>query len=138
VPASPKRQDALDVAVSADRGNVVLAFRERPGVLPDNPLELEPGRRGWCRHPAIRLDEHDRTVQCRKCGAMLDAFGLLVNNARTLQTAWSSYRIATAKAEEVERRVHALQKEEATLRAQVQLLRGRSDDVIDFRRPDSL
>lgn len=93
-------------------------------ALPDNPMELAPRRPGFCRHEAVTLDEHTRTVMCAdpKCGAVLDPFNFLAHNAKTIQTAWSAYRQVMAQANEVAERVTVLKKEEQRLRAMVKRL----------------
>lgn len=48
----------------------ITAFPGTAG-MPENPMQLAPRQPGWCRHDAIVIDEHTRTVQCAdpKCGA---------------------------------------------------------------------
>ncbi len=101
-----------------------------PGTedLPENPIQIS-GKQGWCQHPNINLDTHDRTVVCGNCGATLDPFDFLHSNARTLQTAWMRYRDVQYKVAEVEKRLHAMAKEEKRLRAQVKRLQDKTVSV---------
>jgi hypothetical protein len=112
----------------------VTAFPGADG-LPENPLQVAPRHLGFCNHPSVILDEHDRTVRCAepKCGATLDAFDFLRSNARTIERAWASYRTVSREAEEVANRVHALKKEEARLRAQVKRLQDKTGSVLVVR-----
>jgi hypothetical protein len=108
-----------------------------PGAdgLPENPLQFAPRRPGFCGHPTIILDEHDRTVRCAdpKCGAVLDAFDFLRSNAQTIDSAWRRYREVLRQAGEVNDRVHVLKKEEARLRAQVKRLQDKTGSVMVVR-----
>jgi len=108
--------------------------------LPENPLQLAPHRSGWCSHPAIVLDHHTRSVHCAdlKCGAVLDPFNYLLNNANTLQRAWSNYREASRQASEAAERVSVLKKEEQRLRAMVKRLQEKSGAVVNVRAKDSV
>ena len=113
-----------------------------PGAaeLPENPLEIAPRPLYWCSHGAVVLDGHMRSVHCAdlKCGAVLDAFDYLLNNANTLQRAWSNYREVTRQATEVAERVTVLKKEEQRLRAMVKRLQDKSGAVVNVRAKDSL
>ena len=113
---------------------VVHAF---PGTeLPENPITVEPRAAGvplWCDHPAIRLDQHERSVHCAKCGATLDAFNFLLSNAMTLQQAWASHKSVTNMVREMNERVASLKKEEKRLRAQVKRLQEKAGDVLVVR-----
>ena len=97
-----------------------------PGAqaLPENPMELAPRHPGWCRHDAVVLDEHTRTVTCAntQCGAVLEPFAFLASNAHTIERAWSAYKQAMRQANEVAERVAALKREEQRLRAMVKRL----------------
>lgn len=110
---------------------------EFPGAaVPDNPLQLAPRHPGYCRHDAVLLDAHTRTVTCAdtKCGAVLDAFDFIANNAHTIQRAWSSYRYAEQQAREAAERVGALKKEEQRLRAMVKRLQDKTGAVLTRNR----
>ena len=93
-------------------------------TLPENPLALAARHPSFCSHDAVVLDVHTRTVNCAntKCGAVLDPFNFLVNNAATIERAWSSHREAMRQANEVAERVTLLKKEEQRLRSMVKRL----------------
>lgn len=114
----------------------VISF---PGAepVPENPITIER-RDNFCSHDSVSLDEHQRIVNCLKCGAVLDPFNFLRDNARTLQTAWQSYRMVNAKATEVHERVLVLDKERKRLSAQVKRLQERAAPVLDVRGKDKL
>jgi hypothetical protein len=104
--------------------------------LPENVMAVEPRRAGdpyFCAHPAIRLNEHDRTVHCAKCGAALDPFNFLLHETKTIQRAWESHRHVTTKVNELNERVTVLAKEEKRLRAQVKRLQEKSGEVVQVR-----
>jgi hypothetical protein len=111
-----------------------------PGTsaLPENPMAFTPERPGYCSHDAILIDTHTRTIRCAEvnCGAMLDPFNFLCSNARTISSAWSSYREVTRRANEIAERVHELKKEEARLRAMVKRLQEKSGAVLSVRAKD--
>lgn len=111
---------------------VICAFRE----LPENLTTVEPRRPSepyFCEHPAIRLNEHDRTVHCAKCGAALDPFNFLLKEAKTIQRAWENHSHATKAVSELNERVDVLKKEEKRLRAQVKRLQEKSGEVVQVR-----
>jgi hypothetical protein len=112
----------------------VTAFPGAPG-LPDNPMQIAPRHPGWCRHDAVILDEHTRTIQCAdpKCGAVLDPFSFLKQQAHTISNAWSAYSHAMRQANEVANRVMVLKREEQRLRAMVKRLQDKTGAVIVTR-----
>lgn len=109
----------------------VTAF---PGMhdTPDNPMQMAPRQPGWCRHDAVILDEHTRTIQCAdpKCGAVLDPFNFLKNQAHTISSAWHAYSQRMRQANEVADRVTVLKREEQRLRAMVKRLQEKTGAVI--------
>lgn len=112
----------------------VTAFPGAPG-LPDNPMQIAPRHPGWCRHDAVILDEHTRTIQCAdpKCGAVLEPFSFLKNQAHTISSAWHAYSSAMRQANEVANRVMVLKREEQRLRAMVKRLQDKTGAVIVTR-----
>jgi len=109
-------------------------IRQFPGVeLPDNPMAIAQRKPGFCQHDKIVLDEHMRTVTCAQCGAALDAFVFLLNNARTIQIAWQHHHGVMQKVREIGDRVDALKREEQRLRAIVKRLQEKSGAVLDVR-----
>jgi cell shape-determining protein MreC len=103
--------------------------------LPENPLQMTPPRYGFCAHASIVLDDHTRSLSCSdpKCGAVLDPFDYLRQNASTLQRAWSNYRHVNAQAHEIAERVSVLKKEEQRLRAMLKRLQEKTGAVISTR-----
>lgn len=83
----------------SDDNVISLPARE----LPENPIQMAEPALTFCQHASIIVDAHARTIHCAdpKCGAALDAFDYLRDNARTLRTAWSNYRAVQAHAIEV-------------------------------------
>jgi len=113
---------------------VIHAF---PGSeLPENPLQIEPKDPRlpyYCEHANVRLNEHDRTIACVKCGATLDPFNFVRDNARTIQRAWQSHKEASRIAGELNERINGLKKEEKRLRAQVKRLQDKTGEVLSVR-----
>lgn len=105
------------------------------GELPDNPLQLAQPPIGFCRHDAVVIDEHTRTITCSdpKCGAVLDAFDFLRTNARTVQMAWQRHRQVSQQAHEIAERVGVLKKEEQRLRAMLKRLQDKTGAIVDLR-----
>ena len=104
--------------------------------LPENLLTIEPrapGRPYFCSHEKISLNDHDRTVNCAQCGATLDPFNFLLNNAKTLQMAWQNHRATASKVGELNERIAQLTKEEKRLRAQVKRLQDKAGSVLEVR-----
>jgi uncharacterized small protein (DUF1192 family) len=115
----------------------IVAF---PGQepLPENPLTIEePKHRVYCSHESVSLDEHLRVVNCRQCGAVLDAFSFLRNNARTVQMAWRNHRMVTNKVAELQERIEVLERERKRLSAQVKRLQEKAPSL-DVRGKDRL
>lgn len=117
---------------------VIHAF---PGTeLPENLMQIEPRNPALpyhCGHEAIRLDRHERTVHCARCGANLDPFMFLLNNAVTLQRAWQNHAEAQRKVRELYDRIELLTKEEKRLRARVKRQQEKTE-VIDVRGHSTL
>lgn len=91
------------------------------GDLPTNLLEVKPDH-GYCQHPRILADEHTRTVNCLECGATLDPFNFVRQQAVLISRAWDRHRHVIGEANQIAERVHALKKEEQRLRAMVKRL----------------
>lgn len=91
----------------------------------NNVVEL-PGSQPLPENP---LDEHDRSVTCRECGAVLDPFDFLVSNAKVISRAWTSHRCVMAQVKQREETVEALRKEEKRLRALVKRLQQKVPSV---------
>lgn len=112
----------------------VTAF---PGAadLPENPMHVTPRPFGYCRHDAVILDEHTRTIQCAdpKCAAVLDPFNFLRQQAHTISNAWSAHASAMRQANEVAERVTVLKREEQRLRAMVKRLQDKTGAVVMVR-----
>lgn len=119
--------------------NVVRAFPA--AEMPENLLAIEQRPAGvpyFCNHEAVTLNEHDRVVNCTRCGATLDPFSFLMSNARTIQMAWSNYKEAKHKVAELHDRIAMLAKEEKRLRAQVKRLQDKTGGVLNLRVGDGL
>lgn len=107
------------------------------GDLPENPLQIAERPPGWCSHESVMLDEQTRTVRCANlnCGAVLDPFAFLLNNAQLIRRAWQAHAQAMRSANEVAERVSALKKEEQRLRAMIKRLQEKSGAVLTVREP---
>ncbi len=69
--------------------NVIHAFK--PAELPAQTMVIEKppaGKPYHCSHESLRIDAHERTIACGKCGQALEPFDYLLTNAATLQRAW--------------------------------------------------
>lgn len=124
-----------------DAENRVVAFPTSE-PMPTNPMVIDDSLRPiHCGHAEVSLDTHNRVVNCQKCGATLDPFNFLATNARTIQSAWSAYRIAEAKARETHERVVVLQKELKRLQGRVRTLQqkeAQSAQVLNVRGKELL
>lgn len=104
--------------------------------MPENTLTIEPRNPAlplYCEHLEVRLNAHERTIHCAKCGAALDPFNFVLSNAKTIQRAWDNYRAANLKVRDFDERITVLAKEEKRLRAQVKRLQDKSGEVISVR-----
>lgn len=115
-------------------GNNIARF---PGVgeLPDLPVTIDRGKDGFCRHPAIRLNEHDRAVFCAQCGASLDPFDYLRSEANAIRSGWDAHRMVKAKTDQLVERINLLEKEAKRLSALVRRLKAKEPPPVDFRKP---
>ena len=119
-----------------DNDKVIHAFPT--SELPENLMAIEPRPASvpyYCAHEAVTLNEHDRVVNCARCGATLDPFNFLLTNARTIQMAWSNHKEATRKVGELNERISLLAREEKRLRGQVKRLREKAGGVLKLREP---
>ena len=114
--------------------NNITAF---PGGadLPVNPMTMAERHPGWCRHDAVILDDHTRSIQCAdpKCGAVLDPFNFLRQQAHTIANAWNAHSRAMQQANKVADRVTVLKREEQRLRAMAKRLQDKTGAVIVAR-----
>jgi len=110
----------------------------RPGELPENPVRITSSGKSpnFCHHELIDLDDHRRTVNCRQCGADIDAFSFLKANARTLQTAWQRHKAVSNELAELLARVDFLKKEEARLKSRVKRAKDNTPAPLDIKGRD--
>lgn len=110
--------------------------------MPENLMQIAPRNPALpyhCGHEAIRLDPHERSVACARCGANLDPFQFLLNNAMTIQRAWQQHAEAKLKVSELYDRIELLGKEEKRLRATVRRLQDKAaGDVLLVRGKSKL
>lgn len=106
--------------------------------LPENLIQRED-KDPWshCQHGRITLDEHQRTVNCRDCGRVLDPFNFLSMQAGLLQRAWQHHDMAKHKLQELTDRIGALKKEHDSLLGKVRRLKEKMP-VVDVRGKDRL
>lgn len=109
-----------------------------PGLaeLPPCPMEIKR-RDSFCSHPAIRLDEHSRTIECTTCGATLDPYDFLRNNAALLQRAWQSHSLVTDDLKRLVDRVTQLKKEEGRLKGRIATLKKKQESDVVVVRPSA-
>lgn len=111
---------------------VVHAFQS----LPENPLQIAKKPSGlpiYCRHDSIRIDKHDRVVNCAGCGATLDPFDFLLTSAAVIQQAWQRHKEVMHTVGELVERVDFLKKEEKRMRALVKRLEEKAPKTISMR-----
>lgn len=102
--------------------------------LPPCPMEIKR-RDNFCNHPAIRLDDHSRTMECTTCGAALDPYDFLRSNAALLQNAWQSHTIVTDDLKRLRERVAQLKKEEVRLKGRIGTLKKKLESDVVVVRP---
>ena len=98
--------------------------------LPPCPLEVTPPPLQFCDHPAVRLDDHSRSMECTQCGAVLDPFDFLRRNAMTLQRAWRDHKYVKGQLDELNKRVGELKKEERRIKARIATLKKRDASAV--------
>lgn len=120
----------------------VVSLRGDADLPPNLIVSKDPYRSTYCRnsHGSIELDEHRRTVTCRDCGQVLDAFEFLKYSSRTLQMAWRNHESAKAKVSDLVSRIEVLQKELASLQGKVRRAKEKAPagQVLDVRGKDRL
>ena len=113
-----------------------------PGAepLPENLIQRQEDPKRYtryCDHGRITLDEHNRLVSCAECGATLDPFQYLLKQADVLQRAWTNYRIAAKKVEDLSTSISNLLAEEKRIKGRVRRAKE-AQPVIDTRGKDRL
>lgn len=120
-----------------DESEKVVQIRSAE-ALPENLITADDkDRYSVCRHERITLDEHQRTVNCRGCGRVLDPFQFLQHESHLLQRAWANHDIAARKVTELSERISVLTKEYTSLKGKVARLREKMP-TIDVRGKDRL
>lgn len=119
--------------------NVIHAFKATSD-LPEQTLLIQKppaGKPYYCGHEQLRIDAHERSVHCARCGEALDPFNFLLNQAAVLQRAWYDYSSVKRDLSEMQDRVTALKKEEKSLRGMVGRLKDKVG-VVDVRGKSKL
>ncbi|MBP0998457.1 hypothetical protein J8629_15500 [Serratia fonticola] len=94
----------MKTETEAELGNVVafpLADESDPKAKVNFLLEKEGS---FCPHPSYTINEHDRQVKCKKCGAVIDHFELLMQIAKK-ETRLAN-DVSALRMEEKQRRVN--------------------------------
>lgn len=104
--------------------------------LPENPLKIAPARLMYCSHDSIVIDMHTRTIQCAdiKCGAVLDPFSYLCNNAKTIGRGWEHYREMERRAGEISGRVNLMLREEQRLKSMLKRMQDKTGAVLTVKQ----
>lgn len=100
--------------------NVVHAFKS--ATLPEQTFTIEKppaGKPTFCQHSGLRIDPHERTIACARCGQTLDPFDYLLTNAVVLQRAWQDHSYVKRELGDIQDRITELKKEEKRLKAQI-------------------
>jgi hypothetical protein len=100
----------------------IRAGVRRPEGLPptdESPVEPLSYPGGACRHQSLTVDPKKRTVECKRCGAVVDPFDALL----TVAADWDGYamwvRAAKRDRELLLKEVDELKRQRRNLRAQV-------------------
>jgi hypothetical protein len=96
----------------------------RPATEPETALDESRAR---CSHPSFAVIDATRSVECRKCGEVLDPWSILRAYA-TKERAWRHYE---AEAALVRRDIEELRKQRQALQASVR--RAKSRDLAGAR-----
>lgn len=104
------------------------------GELPENLLQVEPRQPGYCSHDTLRVNLHARTIACSHCGAVLDAFDYVAQNAQHMARAWQMHDNVKHQVDELQNRLTALKAEEKRLRDRVKRLKEKEDGVVVVKR----
>jgi hypothetical protein len=94
----------MTTETETELGNVVafpLADESDPKAKVNFLLEND-GR--FCLHPGYTINEHDRKVKCKKCGAVIDHFDLLMQIAK--KETHLANDVSALRQEEKQRRVN--------------------------------
>lgn len=102
--------------------------------LPPCPMEIKR-RDNFCSHPAVRLDDHSRTMECTECGATLDPYDFFRNQALWLQRAWQSHSTVKHDLNRLIERVAQLKKEEARLKGRIATAKKKLESDVVVVRP---
>ncbi|EHK8991101.1 hypothetical protein KCT17_003669 [Escherichia coli] len=72
-----------DMTETENELNNVVAFPVADQTDPKEKLNFLLENEGhYCHHPAYYISEIDRNVKCRKCGALVDPFAVLLGIAK--------------------------------------------------------
>jgi len=64
-----------------------------------------------CYHYGVEVDEETRTVNCAKCGIVMDPFDYLKTTCYRNESAFNKYILLTAEVSKLEKRYNNLNKE---------------------------
>ena len=99
-----------------DSENNVIQFTPREG----HPKQLTPKFKqgGFCSHEHITVDEHERLIECDRCGAVLDPFEYLWSSAVKENNQFATLSWLNIEVKRIQEEKENLLKEIAKLKAQ--------------------
>lgn len=122
-------------------------------ALPPQPVDLRPkgdvpfrllvnDKSPWCDHGAREVDSRRRTVTCKRCGALLDAFDVLHEVARDHVRFAESLNRAKIDCRAAEARIQFLKRMEDNARSRlkrlgVQSSRDHQDALLAYARANT-
>lgn len=122
-----KNENALDLVMRWTSEAVVAASQAGGRDIEDSAIEIVGSSR--CKHLAVILVQHSRTVKCKGCGEKLDPFWLLTEYATNERVFRNSLVSARMDRDHLRRQVEELKKERSKLGAQVRRGKKRKDDL---------
>ena len=89
------------------------------------PVALKPGRSRGCRHKQVDVDPGERTVECSRCGAVIDPFDAILMIADEWEglDAWARRR--ERERDEAFAKTKELKAEEKRLKARIRTAKRR-------------
>lgn len=105
--------------MSDDSGVTHLVIKDREGNDRQFKLIEKTWDQKYCKHLLVLIDEHEKTIQCRKCKAPVDPFEWILNAAITERRIYQEASRVDSETKDRRKAIEELKRIERNLKSRI-------------------